>query len=515
VTVEALDVPDAEAIEGFRLKGYRIAFDWRDTAAEEHARAFTVAKAMNRDILKDIRSAFDRAWANGDTVESFIDDLEPVLRKKGWWGRQTMVDPKTGKTRMVQLGSVHRLRLIFDANMRSATARGHWERIERLKDRMPFLRYVSVLDQRTRPDHMTWHGTILPVDHPFWTTHYPPNGWRCRCIVQQLSQDDLDRFGYQPNNGPPPGSGQTRPWTNKRTGETVQVPVGIDPGWQHNAGLVDPLRGPMPDLADAAAKGEPMSFVLAGRDIRRRLLRASGFDPADTAFDPMDPGLADALRGALRKDLADQGIVTGNTAPALATASRAKADMNARNAVDAAARDLPDTWIVAATAADKVRVGSTPAGTRVLGIYRPRIKGKGKTPEIETNATPSNALHEYVHHIQAVMPDLDRLFQNLHKRRNDGVAPASLGGYGGLGRKDEYIDAYFGREYDATNLKKLGYDTGRPALEVITRAFQITFHQITRTRPDGTTETLDIASLAHDDPELMDLVLGVLFHYNP
>ena len=21
-----------------------------------------------------------------------------------------------------------------------------------------------------------WHGTVLPVDHPFWQTHFPPNG---------------------------------------------------------------------------------------------------------------------------------------------------------------------------------------------------------------------------------------------------------------------------------------------------------------------------------------------------
>ena len=103
-----------------------------------------------------------------------------------------------------QLGSVHRLRLIFDANMRSATARGHWERIERLKDRLPLLRYVAVLDDRTRSRHRDWHGTILPVDHPFWATHYPPNGWRCRCMVQQLAEEDLERFGYDPANAGPP-----------------------------------------------------------------------------------------------------------------------------------------------------------------------------------------------------------------------------------------------------------------------------------------------------------------------
>ncbi len=515
MAIEILDLHDAEAIEHFRLKGYRIGFDWRDTAAAEHARAFTVAKAMDRDILRDIRSAFDRAYARGDTVESFIDALAPELQRRGWWGRKFMVDPRTGDIRASQLGSVHRLRLIFDANMRSATARGHWERIERLKDRLPFLRYVAVLDERTRSRHRDWHGTILPVDHPFWTTHYPPNGWRCRCMVQQLAEEDLERFGYDPANaGPPDGADKTRPWTNKRTGETAQVPLGIDPGWQHNAGLVEPLRSPpSTDFAAALARGDPMPFVVVGRDTRRRLLRAAGFDPADPGFDPTDPGLAAALLTALRRELADRGIVTGNVAPTVVARSKSKADMNARIAVDDAARALPDTWIAVGNRADNVIVQATPAGETVLGQYRPTIKGE--PPVITTNATPGNALHEYVHHLQATMPGFDSLFQNLHKQRNRGLARAPLDNYRGFGRTDEYIDDYFGAEYRADMLEGLGYDPDSPALEVITRAFQITFHEVVRPRRDGTREVLDIARLSRDDPEMLDLVLGVLFHHIP
>ena len=514
MAVEILDLHDAEAIEHFRRKGYRIGFDWRDTAAAEHARAFTVAKAMDLDILRDIRSAFDRAYARGDTVESFIEGLAPELQRKGWWGRKFMVDPRTGDIRTVQLGSVHRLRLIFDANMRSATARGHWERIERLKDRLPFLRYVAVVDERTRPEHKKWHGTILPVDHPFWATHYPPNGWRCRCMVQQLAKEDLERFGYKPSAGPPPDADKTRPWTNKRTGETAQVPLGIDPGWQHNAGLVEPLRSPpSTGVVRPVAGGEPMPSVVEGRDIRHRLLRASGFDPDDPGFDPTDPGFAAALLTTLRRELADRGIVTGNVAPTIVARSKSKADRNARDAVDAAVRDLPDTWIAAGNRADDVIVKAKSKRETSLGQYRPARKGE--PPMITTDATPGNALHEYLHHLQATMPGLDRLFQNLHKQRNRGRARAPLKKYGGVGRTDEYIDEYFGREYDDVMLRGAGYDPASPALEVITRAFQLTFHDIVRMRRDGTREELNIARLYRDDPEMLDLVLSVLFHHIP
>ena len=262
---EILNLPPAEAVEPFRAKGFRIGFDWRDTAAAEHLRDFTVAKATELDVLEVVREAVDEALAEGTTLTQFETGLEPLLREKGWWGRKRMLDPLTGEVRTAQLGSFWRLRTIFDTNLRTSYARGRWERIERVAEERPWLRYVAVLDEYTRPDHMTWHGTILRWDDPWWQTHYPPNGWRCRCLVQQLADDELGEFGLTPSGGPPPGSTRTRPWTNKGTGETIQVPVGIDPGFGHNVGLLAPadaaqrmledkIAAAAPDIADAARR---------------------------------------------------------------------------------------------------------------------------------------------------------------------------------------------------------------------------------------------------------------------
>lgn len=260
-----VSLPPVEAIEYFRRKGYEISFDWRDVYAQEHARVFTVAKAARLDVLTDIREAVDAAIAEGKTLEQFQRELEPLLQEKGWWGRQQMVDPDSGEEREVQLGSPRRLETIYDTNLRTSYSSGRWQQIERTKARRPYLRYVAVLDSGTRPQHRAWHGTVLPADHPWWDAHFPPNGWRCRCSVQQLSDRDLERFGYQPSPDSPPGG--MREWVNPRTGEVRQVPVGVDPGFDYHVGRagadqaralleekIERTRKVAPDIAEAAER---------------------------------------------------------------------------------------------------------------------------------------------------------------------------------------------------------------------------------------------------------------------
>lgn len=236
-------LPPRDAIAALLARGGRLdpSFSWLDVWQEEHARAFAVAKSTGFDILGDIHGELVKALAEGRTFEQFASGLTPMLQRKGWWGRQMMADPETGEIGAVQLGSTRRLHTIFDANMRVSYAAGHWSMFERNKATRPFLRYVHIdpeLHQEdSRPHHAALHNLVLPVDHPFWSTFAPPNGWGCRCTLQQLSQRDIDRLlreGEQLLFEAP--TIETRPWTNWRTGEIVHVPEGVDPGWAYNPG---------------------------------------------------------------------------------------------------------------------------------------------------------------------------------------------------------------------------------------------------------------------------------------
>ena len=61
----------------------------------------------------------------------------------------------------------------------------------------PYLRYVQVQRPTKRPEHAVWHGVILPIEDPFWDAHFPPNGWGCKCTVQNVSNARMEAEGWQ------------------------------------------------------------------------------------------------------------------------------------------------------------------------------------------------------------------------------------------------------------------------------------------------------------------------------
>lgn len=252
-----------EALKWFREKGYALTFDHRELYGRQHARAFTVAKATQLDLLSDIRTALDKALREGRTLAEFRKGLRPLLQQRGWWGEQEMVDPETGEKKLVQLGSAARLRTIYQTNMRQAQAAGRWERFERVKAARPYGRYVCLLDGRERPEHRAWHNTVLPLDHPWWQTHAPPNGWGCRCKMQQLSERDLARFGLEVTRAAPEDT--PRVYTNERTGARVVVPKGIDPGFDYNPGTAP--RGYVPGAGDKELSAPPLADSKTWKDL--------------------------------------------------------------------------------------------------------------------------------------------------------------------------------------------------------------------------------------------------------
>lgn len=77
-----------------------------------------------------------------------------------------------------------------------------WLEVTENSDIFPYLRYSTVFDSRVRPEHQDKDGIVKRVDDPFWNTWFPPNGWNCRCIVEQLEESKITQGSFKPNEDP-------------------------------------------------------------------------------------------------------------------------------------------------------------------------------------------------------------------------------------------------------------------------------------------------------------------------
>lgn len=150
---------------------------------------------------------------NGTTLKTFKENIAEVIKKQGWDKR--------------------RIETIFQTNMQTAYQAGRWKAVQRTKKYLPYLEYSSVLDSRTRPQHSVLHGLVFPADHPFWDSHYPPNGFNCRCTAVQLSEYQVKKEGLEVQKELP----KSFEYIDPRTGVTQRiVDPQSDPGFRNNVG---------------------------------------------------------------------------------------------------------------------------------------------------------------------------------------------------------------------------------------------------------------------------------------
>ena len=515
---DAYRLPPAEALAYMaRRDALTKTYAWQDLLRDEHARQFTVSRLARVDLLEAIRDQITRAVGGDLTRRDFNIKASELLARAGWWGEKTVIDPATGDAVTTRFDPA-RLKLIFDVNTRMAYSAGLWERTQRNKKTHPYIRYITKGDERVRESHAAWHNLVLPADDPFWLTHWPPNGWRCRCRVTAISQKDFDR-GTAPDGSPfktaAPDLG-TREWVNQRTGEVMDVPRGIDPGFDYNPGVAstraaelqttvaDKLAKVPAPVAQAARKAGMMrpqtleEFQEAGRQIVAQL--------PDAASVPL------AARAALLARLAEE---VGISTPAKVANGGAGASL-----VREASKLFPDAWTQAADELGplyvKARANSRGWHRTETGEPRPghRVKlsdfgvvpmERGAGHIVVRSGSLENAVHEYAHRLQSALPELDRLFQDLHRQRTAGEALESLRALTGAGykpdevtRKDKYVNPYQGKEYGS-----------RGALEVLTMAFEAVLG-------GGTTgASRAFKAIYTNDRGLFEFVVGLLFHWKP
>ena len=238
------------ALDYIKNKKLTPGFSYKDVWHEEHATGFTVAKAMQLDILADIFNAVTAAIENGQAFDTFKRNIKPILKQKEWWGDKNMTDPITGSTVKAKLGSDRRLKTIYHVNMRSAYQKGMYERAMK-SDVHPYFLYRIGPSANHRDLHRSWDGLVLPKNDPFWDAHFPPKGWGCKCYTRAITEARKKIYEQTGLTVPPRADGtgggtvqiktQAPPekytmFYNERKQTFEKVPEGVDPAFNWHIG---------------------------------------------------------------------------------------------------------------------------------------------------------------------------------------------------------------------------------------------------------------------------------------
>lgn len=315
--------PFTEQVDYFRQKVSLPTKTYADVAGRGHDRAFVVAGVEREDILTDLRQAVDAGIAKGETLDQFQKRFDKIVEQKGWIG---------GAGGDSAASRAWRARVIYETNIRTSYMAG---RLKQLRDpevlkAYPYWEYRHAdlrIPAVPRWEHQGWDGLILAADSPFWKTHFPPNGWFCTCGIRPVSRAELKRRRgkEEPDSTPPIIMDKHR---DPKTGEWIDVPRGIDPGWDHmpgdswERGLVPPeLQTPLPasaTLAPGARSGSPKPDLPPLSDISKPIAAEDlpGGKQAEFYVDAV-LGLFGASRGengaAVFRDAAGNGVVVSES----------------------------------------------------------------------------------------------------------------------------------------------------------------------------------------------------------
>lgn len=140
--------------------------------------ATTVSFLSSLEQIETVIKAVNKAIAEGSTFR----DFQKLVEKEG-----------------IELPK-HYLDNVFRTNIQNAYGHGRWIQQNRNKAKRPYLMYSAINDSRVRPSHLALDKIVLPFEHPFWLTHYPPLSFRCRCTVIALTEKQALKYGITPDD---------------------------------------------------------------------------------------------------------------------------------------------------------------------------------------------------------------------------------------------------------------------------------------------------------------------------
>lgn len=162
--------------------------DTQYTELEQRAgdKAFWVTGAANLDTVNDVWQALERALEQGITLDDFKKAVSAKLARE--WGAPNAT----------------RVETIFRTNVQLAYSAGRYRQqmAPAVARSRPYGEFIALLDARSSEICPPLNGIILPLDHPWWTSHYPPLHHNCRSLRRTLRASQAEERGV--TDEPPP-----------------------------------------------------------------------------------------------------------------------------------------------------------------------------------------------------------------------------------------------------------------------------------------------------------------------
>jgi SPP1 gp7 family putative phage head morphogenesis protein len=211
-------LPMREAQEFWKDKVQMRPKDFKALADEAKVKAFAVSGIAKGDQLKTVFDALQRAIDEGTSFDQFKKECGDIFERRGWTGKRAW-----------------RVDNIFRTNIQTAYNVGRYKQLNEDVDVLPYWMYSAVNDSRTRPEHLAMNGRVWPANHPTWDTWYPPNGYRCRCSVIALTENQVKNRGAKVEEKDPTGRliEPVSPVSGERMPAKQLLP---DPGFERNPG---------------------------------------------------------------------------------------------------------------------------------------------------------------------------------------------------------------------------------------------------------------------------------------
>lgn len=138
--------------------------------------AFRVAAAAQADMVTQVYQALDSAIANGDSFDTFKDDIADRLGDS--WTDDAPSLENTFRTNVMTAYSAGRYEIASDPDVRESH---------------PMARYDVIEDGRTCEICEPLNAVVRPQED--WTGTTPPLHYQCRCILTPITEEDAQKEG--------------------------------------------------------------------------------------------------------------------------------------------------------------------------------------------------------------------------------------------------------------------------------------------------------------------------------